>query len=64
MTKDGYLQLPVEDIAFQSGQDFDLVEGALHQIQDLDPPGVGARDLRECLQLQLKFHDEADSMAA
>ena len=64
MDKDGYLQLPVEDIAFQSGQDFDLVERALQHIQDLDPPGVGARDLRECLLLQLKFHDEGDSMAA
>lgn len=64
MDKDGYLQLPVEDIAFQSGQDFDLVESALQHIQDLDPPGVGARDLRECLLLQLKFHGEGDSMAA
>lgn len=29
------------------------VEEALHQIQTLDPPGVGARDLRECLLLQV-----------
>src|SRR6266851_8698943 len=29
------------------------MEGALEQIQRLDPPGVGARDLTECLLLQL-----------
>ena len=54
MDKDGYLQLTIEDIAFQSGQDFDVVERALQRIQELDPPGVGARDLRECLLLQLR----------
>ena len=58
------MQLPVEDIAFQSGQDFDLVESALRRIQELDPPGVGARDLSECLLLQLRFHAQGDSMAA
>ena len=29
------------------------VEEALHVVQKLDPPGVGARDLRECLLLQI-----------
>ena len=32
----------------------DEIEGMLATIQNLDPPGVGARDLRECLMLQLK----------
>ena len=32
-------------------------------IQDLDPPGVGARDLRECLLLQLRAAGHRDSMA-
>ena len=54
MDKDGYLQLQVEEIAFQSGQDFEVVERALQRIHELDPPGVGARDLRECLLLQLR----------
>ncbi len=64
MDKEGYLQLPIEDIAFQSGQDFDIVERALKRIQGLDPPGVGARDLRECLLLQLRNDGKEDSVAA
>ena len=64
MDKDGYLQVAIEDIAFQSGQDFDVVERALRRIQELDPPGVGARDLRECLLLQLRAEGKADSIAA
>jgi RNA polymerase sigma-54 factor len=64
LDKDGYLQLSVEDIAFQSGQDFDLVERALGRIQDLEPAGVGARDLRECLLLQLRVLGQGDSHAA
>jgi RNA polymerase sigma-54 factor len=64
MDKDGYIQVDVEDVAFQSGQTFDLVERALRRIQELDPPGVGARDLRECLSLQLRAAGKADSIAA
>ncbi len=63
MDKDGYLQVAIEDIAFQSGQDFDVVERALSRIQELDPPGVGARDLCECLLLQLKAHGKGDCLA-
>jgi len=64
MDKDGYLQVDIEDIAFQCGQDFDVVERALCRIQELDPPGVGARDLCECLLLQIRAHGKADSIAA
>jgi len=64
MDKDGYLRLPIEEVAFQSGQDYEVVERALHAIQALDPPGVGARDLRECLLLQLRARGEADSIAS
>ncbi len=35
----------------------------LEIIQDLDPPGVGARDLRECLLLQLRAAGQRDSLA-
>ena len=35
----------------------------LHVIQDLDPPGVGARDLRECLLLQLSAAGQRESLA-
>ncbi len=39
--------------------EIDEIEAVLHQIQNFDPIGVGARDLSECLQLQLKSLDPA-----
>lgn len=38
------------------------LEEALRVIQSLDPPGVGARDLRECLLLQLRETDETETL--
>jgi RNA polymerase sigma-54 factor len=64
MDKDGYVLVDIEDVAFQSGFDFDQVESVLRRIQELDPPGVGARDLRECLLLQLQAAGKGDSVAA
>jgi RNA polymerase sigma-54 factor len=64
MDKDGYLQVDIEDVAFQTRQDFDVVEGTVRRLQALDPPGVGARDLRECLLLQIRAAGKEDSVAA
>lgn len=50
---EGFLRADLEEIARQSGLETELVERALARVQALDPPGVGARDLRECLLLQL-----------
>jgi len=56
----GYLQreLPaiVDDLAFSQSvlTDLKTVEHVLKKIQSLDPPGVGARNLQECLLLQLQ----------
>ena len=53
--EDGYLRATSEEIA-ASGQYAPAdVEKAISAIQSLDPIGVGARDLRECLLLQLEF---------
>ena len=38
------------------------VERILHLVQDLEPAGVGARDLQECLLLQLKHKTPSDSI--
>lgn len=62
----GYLRRDVEsmvnDLAFTQGIEVDSeeLEAALELVQTLDPAGVGARDLRECLLLQLdrKLEDE------
>jgi RNA polymerase sigma-54 factor len=55
---DGYLEQPLEELAelLPSELEIDLLElqTALKHIQHLDPPGVGARDLAECLSLQLQ----------
>ncbi len=50
---DGYLQATVEELVRQSGSEEAEIESALEKIQALDPPGVAARDLRECLLLQI-----------
>ena len=49
----GYLRSSVEEIARQSGLDEALVARTLAKVQMLDPTGVAARDLRECLLLQV-----------
>ncbi|WP_017930068.1 RNA polymerase factor sigma-54 [Robiginitomaculum antarcticum] len=52
--ENGYLQASVLDIAMRLGVDIDRVEQVLLLMQTFDPIGVMARDLRECLALQLK----------
>ena len=44
--------------AFTTGE----LEAALRVVQELEPPGIGARNLRECLMLQLKDQRRADSL--
>ena len=54
---DGYLQASVEEIASMGPYNRDELELVLHVVQEFDPTGVGARDLKECLLIQLAFHD-------
>lgn len=51
---DGYLQLDVEDLLALPNFPEETLTKILDTIHDFDPAGVGARDLRECLMLQLK----------
>src|SRR2546428_3925233 len=53
---DGYLQTSLEEIAGMGPYAAEEVERALHLVQDFDPTGVGARDLKECLLIQVAFH--------
>ena len=57
----GYLEESLEEVleAFDPELDIELdeVEAVLHRIQQFEPAGVGARDLRECLLLQLRQLD-------
>ncbi|MDT0574581.1 RNA polymerase factor sigma-54 [Croceicoccus sp. F390] len=56
----GYLRLPLQEIATMLGVRLDDVEQALRLVQSLDPTGVGARDLAECLTLQAIEADRYD----
>ncbi|MFQ5767239.1 MAG: RNA polymerase factor sigma-54, partial [Acidobacteriota bacterium] len=60
----GYLQASLEELVTMSDCTPECVERALALVQDLEPVGVGARDLKECLLLQLRQRGEEDSIAA
>ena len=55
--KDGYLDVPVEDLANESGATPDKVEQILSLMQTFDPIGVCARNLSECLLIQAKYFE-------
>ena len=60
----GYLPVSVRDIAQATGAPLANVEHALALVQDLEPAGVGARSLAECLALQAKAVDRYDPAMA
>ena len=49
----GYLEISVEEISEELNIDIDTVNDALEVVQDLEPYGIGARNLIECLTIQL-----------
>jgi len=63
LDENGYLTASTEELT-QSGKfSQDDLDDALAVVQDFDPIGVGARDLRECLLLQLKAFDPQNALA-
>lgn len=54
----GYLRISLEELAEELGAPLPLLEEALAILRSLDPPGVGAADLSECLALQLERRQE------
>jgi len=61
----GYLRVSLEDIIrdVQSSATVEQAETALALVQRLEPAGVGARDLQECLLIQLKRGDDDNQLA-
>ncbi|HEX7047806.1 MAG TPA: RNA polymerase factor sigma-54 [Gammaproteobacteria bacterium] len=55
LNDDGYLTESLDDICHALNVDDETGERVLHRIQAMDPPGVGARDLPECLSAQLRL---------
>jgi RNA polymerase sigma-54 factor len=58
----GWLVTPLEEVAQATGCSLEACERMLRVIQGLEPPGIGARDLRECLLLQLEARKECDTL--
>jgi RNA polymerase sigma-54 factor len=54
LREDGYLDTTLEEIAARTGGRIDILGQALEAVQRCDPPGIGARNLAECLALQLR----------
>ncbi|MFN0150201.1 MAG: RNA polymerase factor sigma-54 [bacterium] len=62
LDESGFLALPVEDIARDLEVEPARVEEALKILQGLEPPGIAARDIRECLLLQIRARGMAGSL--
>ena len=58
----GYLKATVEELATSTNLPAEKISDVLKIIQTFDPPGVGARDLRECLMLQLERAGQVESL--
>src|SRR5215471_12321921 len=58
----GYLKATTEELTVSTGLPLEKIQEVLKVIQTFDPPGVGARDLRECLILQLERAGQQDSL--
>lgn len=56
----GYLPVSLEEISKEINVSMELAEDALNLVQSLDPPGIAARDLKECLKIQLIRRDFKD----
>jgi RNA polymerase sigma-54 factor len=59
----GRLATPIEDVGATLGRPLEEVEKVLLLIQALEPAGVGARNLRECLLIQLEARGDKDTLA-
>ncbi len=58
----GYLQSSVSEIAFRLRADQDEVVGVLERIKTLEPVGIGARNLQECLLIQLREKGQEEKL--
>ena len=56
----GYMRADLDEVATRLGSERQTVDAVLKVLQGFDPVGVGARDLAECLALQLKYKDRFD----
>src|SRR5579863_8006454 len=63
LDENGYLTATLDEIAASGNYSMEDVEEALTMVQEFDPPGIAARDLQECLLMQLKARDPENTLA-
>lgn len=63
LNEDGYLTASLEEIAQAGGHRLEDVEAALKLVQQFDPLGVAARDVKECLLIQLRTLTPENTLA-
>ncbi len=63
LDEDGYLRAELSEIAGRCGVGVEAVEPVLAMIQAFDPPGVAARNIQECLLIQLKSDPNPDPVS-
>jgi len=64
LDEDGYLRVPVEELAFSGGVPEKDLEKTLVKVRSFEPAGVAASDLADCLLLQMERRGEGNSLAA
>ncbi|MBE9546200.1 MAG: RNA polymerase sigma-54 factor, partial [Proteobacteria bacterium] len=62
LDNNGYLTASVEEISEREDVDISLVEKVLEKIQEFDPPGIAARDIKECLLIQAHLLGVSDPL--
>lgn len=63
LDENGYLQINLESINNRFEVGFEIIESVLQMIQSFDPIGVAARDIKECLMMQLRFKGKEDTVS-
>jgi RNA polymerase sigma-54 factor len=64
INEEGYLTQSIEELIASTGCEADCLYNILALIQDFDPVGIGARDLKECLLIQLQRFGHDSSLAS
>ncbi len=64
LNRDGFLEVSIDEIMQETGCDEGTASWIIAAVQDMDPAGIGARDVKECLLLQLARLELASQLPA
>ncbi len=62
LNDDGYLDVSIEDLASNSNVPPEKIESVLKKVQEFEPTGIAARDLRECLLIQARSSEKPNEL--